>query len=122
MTNDDPESIDGCRRSDRFRLTNRSNAGPRSTFFTDETKGTDGLESTNAVGNQPGVLLEVVECATSGWSEDPVRSTTVKTNVVQAPLQISDVVAPQHWRIEEERPVSELPACFDDREPRWFVA
>ena len=65
--------------------------------------------------------MEVEQRPTRGRAEDPVGPTAVETEVVEAPLEVGDIVTAQHRRVEHQQSITEDPARFDQRQPGGFV-
>ena len=71
--------------------------------------GRDGVGSAHAVGGQPGVALEVDRAARSvSGPKMPSTRPASKPERAEAPLELGDVVAPEHRAAQVEQPVAQV--------------
>ncbi len=90
-------------------------------LFADEAQGSYGLSAADAIGTQAGVSLEIMNRATGEGAEDAIRAAAVEADMVQRSLEVRDVVAAQHWSVELEEAIAEVPAGLDEYEPGRLV-
>ena len=72
----------------------------------------------DAVDRQPGVALEVAEGPRGEVAEDAVDPAGVEAEGAEAPLELGDVVAPEHRAAEVEQPVARAVARPRPGRPR----
>ena len=75
----------------------------------------EGVVASDPVGSEAGVPLEVEECTRAIGSEHTVDPAGVEPETSQPQLEIGDVVAPHHWRVEIEVTVAKAVAGLDQR-------
>ena len=75
----------------------------------------EGVGASDPVGSEAGVPLEVEECTRAVGSEHTVDPAGVEPKTSQPQLEIGDVVAPHHRRVEIEATVAEAVAGLDQR-------
>ncbi len=75
----------------------------------------EGVGASDPVGSEAGVPLEVEECTRAVGSEHTVDPASVEPETSQPQLEIGDVVAPHHRRVEIEATVAEAVAGLDQR-------
>ena len=73
------------------------------------------MVASDPVSREAGVSLEVEECPRAVGSEHAVDPAGVESETPQAQLEIGDVVAPHHWRVEIEVTVAKAVAGLDQR-------
>ena len=73
----------------------------------------EGVGASDPVGSEAGVPLEVEECTRAVRSEHAVDPTGVEPKASEPQLEIGDVVAPHHWRVEIEVAVAQAVAGLD---------
>tara|TARA_B100000586_G_scaffold128500_1_gene92934 strand:+ start:99 stop:374 length:276 start_codon:yes stop_codon:yes gene_type:complete len=75
----------------------------------------EGVVASDPVSSEASVPLEVKECPSAVGSEHAVDSTGVEPETPQTQLEIGDVVAPHHRRVEIEVTVAKAVAGLDQR-------
>lgn len=103
-------------------FTNRGDSWARAALATEQLEHGNGSWSTDPVGCQSPVALEVLERPNRRRAEDPVGPTTVETELIQPVLERGDVVTAQLWGRQDEQTVAETPSGLDERQPGGLVA
>ena len=75
----------------------------------------EGVVASDPVSSEAGVPLEVEECPRAVGSEHAIDPSSVEPETPQAQLEIGNVVAPHHWRVEIEGAVAKAVAGLDQR-------
>ncbi len=75
----------------------------------------EGVVASDPVSSEAGVPLEVEECPRAVGSEHAIDPSSVEPETPEPQLEIGDVVAPHHRRVEIEITVAEAVAGLDKR-------
>jgi hypothetical protein len=78
--------------------------------------------SKNSVDRESSISLKLAEGICSGVSKYAVDAASVETQRSKPLLQLSNVIATQHWAAPVEKTISERPAGFDQHVPGLLSA
>ena len=123
MTDHDPAL---CHRSqpgpEQFAFPDCGDTRPGARLGAHDGQGADRVGAAHPVGGGTAVRLELLQRPGRAGPEDAFDPAAVETDPSEAGLQFGDVVAAQVGRGQEQEPIAQVPAGFDERGPGLFVA
>jgi len=108
--------------TEQFAFPDCGDARPGARLGAHDGQGADRVGAAHPIGRRTAVRLELLQRPCRAGPEDAVDPPAVEADPAEAGLQFGDVVAAQVGRGQEQEPIAQVPAGFDERGPGLFVA